>query len=112
MKLKAFIVIAGVLSLGTAPFTYAADPISDRETLLVASTTYIGSTIEEIDLAGMKIIIKTDQGESLSLSVANAEVMKGLTKGDRVSLELDVQGRVRKIVKIAPDLKIAPEPKG
>jgi len=48
----------------------------------------------------------------LSLPVANAEVIKGLTKGDRVSLELDVQGRVMKIVKTAPDLKIAPEPKG
>lgn len=85
---------------------------SPSQATLVASTTFIGSTIEEIDLAGMKITIKTDQGESLSLSVASAEVMKGLTKGDRVSLELDVQGRVMKIVKTAPDLKIAPEPKG
>ncbi|HKW86627.1 MAG TPA: hypothetical protein VJM82_06135 [Nitrospiraceae bacterium] len=112
MKLKAFLVIAGVLSLGTASFTYAADVTSNQETLRVAVTTFIGSTIEEIDSAGLKVTVKTDQGESLSLSVANAEVMKGLTKGDRVSLELDVQGRVRKIVKIAPDLKIAPEPKG
>lgn len=85
---------------------------SPSQATLVASTTFIGSTIEDIDLAGMKITIKTDQGESLSLSVANAEIMKGLTKGDRVSLELDVQGRVMKIVKITPDLKIAPEPKG
>jgi len=79
---------------------------------LFATTTFIGSTIEEIDLAGLKITIQTSEGNRHSMPVANAEIMKGLIKGDRVSLELDLQGRVVKIVKIVPDLKIAPEPKG
>jgi hypothetical protein len=104
MKPFVFAMVSLLLLLGVT--------FSPSQGTLVASTTFIGSTIEAIDLAGLKVSIKTDQGESLSLPVANAEVMKGLTKGDRVSLELDVQGRVMKIVKIAPDLKIAPEPKG
>lgn len=104
MKPFVFAMVSLLLLLGVT--------FSPSQGTLVASTTFIGSTIEAIDLAGLKVTIKTDQGESLSLPVANAEVMKGLTKGDRVSLELDVQGRVMKIVKIAPDRKIAPEPKG
>jgi len=104
MKPFVFAMVSLLLLLGVT--------FSPSQGTLVASTTFIGSTIEEIDLAGLKVTIKTDQGESLSLPVANAEVMKGLTKGDRVSLELDVQGKVMKIVKTAPDLKIAPEPKG
>lgn len=100
-----------IITMGSLLFLWGVT-LSPSQGALVASTTLIGSTIEEIDVAGLKVTIKTDQGESLSLSVANAEVMKGLTKGDRVSLELDVQGRVMKIVKITPDLKFAPEPKG
>ncbi len=86
--------------------------VTPSQGALVASTTFIGSTIEEIDLAGLKITIQTNEGNRHYMPVANAEIMKGLAKGDRVSLELDVQGRVVKIVKTAPDLKIAPEPKG
>ncbi|MGH7205014.1 MAG: hypothetical protein ACREI2_02265 [Nitrospiraceae bacterium] len=104
MKPCVFTMVSLLLFLGVT--------FSPSQGALVASTAFIGSTIEEIDLAGLKVTIKTDQGESLSLSVTNAEVMKGLTKGDRVSLELDVQGRVMKIVKTAPNLKIAPDPKG
>jgi hypothetical protein len=72
---------------------------------------FIGGTIEGIDSAGLQLTIQTDQGQKESLKVANAEVMKRVTKGDRVSVELDEQGRVMKIVKIPSDPVSAPEPK-
>ena len=40
------------------------------------------------------------------MPVVSPDVMKGVTVGEHVSLELDVQGRVVKI------LKLAPAPKG
>jgi hypothetical protein len=36
------------------------------------------------------------------MPVVSPEVMKGVTVGEHVSLELDVQGRVVKIIKLAP----------
>lgn len=79
----------------------------------VAATTLTGSMIEEIDSDGLKITVQVARGgERLSIPVANAEVIQGVRVGDRVSLELDPQGRVVKIVKITPNLKEAPEPRG
>lgn len=79
----------------------------------VAATTLTGSMIEEIDSDGLKITVQiAGGGERLSIPVANAEVIKGVTVGDRVNLELDPQGKVVKIVKITPKLREAPEPRG
>lgn len=63
------------------------------------TTTFIGSTIEKIDPESQQLTIRTVQGNTWSLEVADADLMKGLHKGDRASLELDAQGRVKKIVK-------------
>jgi hypothetical protein len=63
------------------------------------TTTFIGSTIEGIDENSQTMTIRTVQGKSWSLQVASADLMKNVQKGDRASLELDDQGRVKKIVK-------------
>lgn len=63
------------------------------------TTTFIGSTIEKIDPESHQLTIRTMQGNTWSLEVASADLMKGLNRGDRASLELDSQGRVKKIVK-------------
>ena len=73
-------------------------------------TKFVGGTIEEIDHTGLRVTIQTEMGQKESLPVADAEVIKGLTKGDRVSVEMDEQGKVMKIVKLAPDRSGAPEP--
>jgi len=46
------------------------------------------------------------------MPVVSPEVMKGVTVGEHVSLELDVQGKVVKILKLAPAPKEegGPEP--
>ena len=84
----------------------AASPNQTDPTL----TKFVGGTIEEIDPAGLQVTIQTELGKMESLPLADAAVIKGLTKGDRVSVEMDEQGKVMKIVKLAPDRKGAPEP--
>jgi hypothetical protein len=46
------------------------------------------------------------------MPVVSPEVMKGVTVGEHVSLELDVQGKVVKVLKLAPAPKEeeGPEP--
>ena len=113
--------IAGIgllLVVGLAVPAIQAEPapLPPSNTALVTS---MGGTIEEVDQAGLRITIQTEMGKKESLSVSSAEVIQGLTKGDLVSIELDEQGKVLKIVKddfapkAAPEApKPAPEPKG
>ena len=70
---------------------------------LLAATTVTGSTVESIDSTGLNITVQTpgDRGK-LSMPVVSPEVMKGVTVGDRVSLDLDEPGRVVKIIKLVP----------
>ena len=80
---------------------------------LLAATTLTGSTVESIDSTGLNITVQTaGDKDKLSMPVVSPEVMQGVTVGEHVSLELDVQGRVVKIIKLAPAPKEeeAPEP--
>lgn len=71
----------------------------------------IGGTIQAIDPAGLSIILQTDQGKTELLPVANPDAVKGLAKGDRVSVELDEKGAVRKASKASPESNDSPEPR-
>lgn len=64
-----------------------------------AQTTFIGSTIERIDRDQHQLTIRTTEGKTWSLEVAEPDLIKGLKEGDRASLELSLDGKVRKIVK-------------
>jgi hypothetical protein len=72
-----------------------------------AASTFIGTTVLEVGTDGRKVTVRTTQGESWSLDVVDPELLKGVKKGDQVSLELDAQDRVSKIVKTSE-----PEGKG
>lgn len=92
-------------------FIGAVGPINFSE--LLAATTVTGSTVESIDSTGLSITVQTPgDGDKLSMPVVSPEVMKGVTVGEHVSLELDVEGRVVKIIKHAPAPKEeeVPEP--
>lgn len=91
--------------------TGAVVPISYSEVLV--ATTLTGSRVEAIDSEGLKITVQVaGGGDKLVMPVISPEVMKGVAVGDKVSLELDVQGRVVKIIQITPAQKEAPEPRG
>jgi hypothetical protein len=95
MKTFAITMISVLIFIG------AVNPFSLSE--LLAATTLKSSTVESIDSTGLNITVQTaGDGDKLSMPVVSPEVMKRVTVGEHVSLELDVQGRVVKIIKLAP----------
>ncbi|HKN87058.1 MAG TPA: FKBP-type peptidyl-prolyl cis-trans isomerase [Nitrospiraceae bacterium] len=62
-------------------------------------TTLTGATIEHVDQDTQKLGVRTQQGENWSLEVTNHDVLKDLHAGDRVSLELNSDDRVKNVVK-------------
>jgi len=62
-------------------------------------TTLTGATIEHVDQDTQKLGVRTQQGENWSLEVTNNDVLKDLHAGDRVSLELNSDDRVKNVVK-------------
>lgn len=67
------------------------------------ATTFIGSTIQRIDPAQQTITFRTHEGQSWTLHVADPNLLtkEPPNKGDQVSLETDLDGKVTKIVKVA-----------
>ena len=102
------VTIAGLLFLvGVTISAGQADPVIPG-----TAPQFLGGTIQAVDPGGLNIILQTDQGKTELLPVANADAVKGLTKGDRVSVELDEKGAARKISKMSPESKNSPESKG
>lgn len=62
-------------------------------------TTLTGATIERVDQGAQKLGVRTQQGENWSLEVTNNDVLKDLREGDRVSLELNSEDRVKNVIK-------------
>ncbi len=94
MKTFAMTMISVLILIG------AVGPISSE---LLAATTLTGSTVESIDSTGLNITVQTaGDGDKLSMPVVSPELMKGVTVGEHVSLELDVQGKVVKVLNLAP----------
>lgn len=67
-----------------------------------AATTFIGSTVVGIDQAQRSITIHTREGQSWTLPVADPDLLKKeqVSKGDQVSIEIDLNDRVTKIIKL------------
>jgi hypothetical protein len=109
MKTVAIAIISAVALIGT--LVSAAH--GQMHGQMMAETTLTGSTIEAVDSTGLNITVKTaGGGDKLSLPVVSPEIMKGVTVGDRVALELDLEGRVVKILILTPTSKESPEPRG
>jgi FKBP-type peptidyl-prolyl cis-trans isomerase 2 len=84
---------AGGSSTPQEPATAAAP---DQEATIVTLT---GATIEKVDQQGQKLGIRTQQGENWSLEVTRNDLLKDLHAGDRVSLELNSDDRVKNVIK-------------
>lgn len=116
--MKASIMTGLITGLGLLLLVGMVVPAIQAETMLLPTQgspiliKFMGGTIEEIDRSALTITLQTEMGKKESFPVTNAEVVQGLTKGDQVSLELDDQGKVLKIVKNNSIPQPAPEPKG
>ena len=88
------LILAGVLLL--PGFTTAL--IAPTESL--ASLSYTRVSIESIDIATPSLTFKTIEGQVWTLQATSAEILKGLHRGDTCSVEIDLDNRVTKIIKV------------
>lgn len=111
--MKAFntMIMAGALAGALMVMGSLSAPQVDT---VFAASTFIGSTVMEVASDGRQVTIQTAKGESWSLPVSDPELLKGVKKGDQVSLELDAKDQVSKIVKTTEgqaEGNAAPRPK-
>ena len=68
-----------------------------------ATTTFVGSTIIGIDQGQRTLTFRTVEGQSWTLPVADPNILKEkqLSKGDQVTIELDMSDRISKVIKLA-----------
>ena len=68
-----------------------------------ATTTFIGSTIVSIDQAQRTLTFRTIEGQDWTLPVADSNILKEkqFSSGDQVTIELDLNDRISKIIKLA-----------
>lgn len=83
--------ITWVMILGLPALAWAAS----------SATTYTGTTVENVDTAKQTVSIKTKDGQSWTLRVANPDLLKknNIQKGDLVSVEVDTDNAITKIAK-------------
>lgn len=65
------------------------------------ATTHTGTTVESVDMGKQTISIKTKEGQSWTLPVADSELLKkhALQPGDQISVEVDTDNNVTQIAK-------------
>ncbi|HEU4685542.1 MAG TPA: hypothetical protein VFS39_13635 [Nitrospira sp.] len=66
-----------------------------------AATTFNGSTIIGVDTTKPTVTFRTKEGEHWTLPLADPELLKRqeIAKGDRVSIEIDLDDRITGILK-------------
>jgi len=90
------LILIGLLTLSgfVAPFTVPTQSF--------ASLAYTHVSVEAVDMGAPSLTFKTLDGEVWTLRSASADILKGLQKGDMCSVEIDLEDRVTKIVKVDP----------
>jgi urease accessory protein UreE len=68
-----------------------------------ATTTFVRSTVEGIDLAKQTITFQARDGQTWTLRVENPELLKkdSLAKGDQVTIEVNPNDEVKTILKLS-----------
>ncbi len=90
--MKSFILISSLLCMLVVPL------ITPEES--PAALTYTRVRVEAVDQASQSLTFKTTDGEVWTLAALSADMLTDLHKGDTCSVEIDLDNRVTKIVKI------------
>jgi hypothetical protein len=91
--MKSFIVIGTlILSILVVPLVVPVESL--------AALTYTRVSVEAVDAAAPSLTFRTAEGEIWTLAAFSADILNGLQKGDTCSVEIDLDNRVTKIVKI------------
>ena len=69
-------------------------------------TDIVSGVLEELDLSSMRGKIKTDLGKPVFFEVTKPELFKGLTVGERITIQVDDRGRAIKVIDMpVPELQ-------
>lgn len=91
--MKSLILIGCLVVTGIAT-SFVGPPMT------VASMAYTRVSIEAVDMALPSLTFRTIEGQVWTLPAASADLLKGVQKGDTCSVEIDLENRVTKIVKV------------
>jgi hypothetical protein len=92
----AFLMAMGLLvtaTLSTNPSVLAAD----RQ--LAQGDTRISGVVASVDVSNLLVIMRTRFGRAQSFAVSNADLLKGISQGDAITVDLDAQGVATRITK-------------
>ncbi len=87
-------ILTGFLVLSGIATPFATPEIS------LASLAYTRVIIEAVDESAPSLTFRTTEGEVWTLTASSTDILKGLRKGDTCSVELDLDDRVTKIVRV------------
>jgi hypothetical protein len=93
--LKSLVLISALMLSGVVPELVAPLPSE-------ASLAYTRVRVEAVDTAIPTLTFKTAEGDVWTLPAVSADILRNLRKGDTCSVEIDLQDRVTKIVKVDP----------
>src|SRR5438445_13882011 len=109
MKTYIIAVLSVLVRVGLVMPCVQGDQVTGTDQI---GTRMFSGTIEGIDPMQQIVSVQSEEkGEIRLLAFADAEMVKGLTKGDRVVIELDERGMAKKIVKTEPALNGTPDSK-
>jgi hypothetical protein len=67
----------------------------------------VTGTLEELDLSKMSGKIKTDLEQTVAFTIQNPDLFQGLSLGKRITVRLDDQGQVVKVMAVTlPELPV------
>jgi hypothetical protein len=66
----------------------------------LASLAYTRVSVEAVDTAAPSLTFKTTEGQVWTLQATSADILIGLRKGDTCSVEIDLENRITKVVKV------------
>lgn len=61
--------------------------------------TFNGATVEKVDPEAQQLRVRTQEGDNWQLRVTRDDLLKGVSAGDRVSLELNSDNQVKNLIK-------------
>lgn len=66
----------------------------------------VSGTLEELDLTRMKGLLKTDLGKPIFFQVAKPQLFEHLSVGQKVTIQVDQEGRATKVIDMpVPELQ-------
>jgi hypothetical protein len=88
-----------------ATTTFGAEPQRPLPGPQIAQSSMVSGVVASVDQGNLMIIMRTRFGQAQGFAVSSPEILKGINRGDTITVELDSQGVARRITKVGtPEL--------